>query len=48
MQVLSILLATRAVVLGVAIVIVGHAVSLLILTVMRDECFVAEASRFGV
>lgn len=48
MLVLSILLATSAVVLGVVVVTVGHAVSLLFLTVMSDECFVAEACRFGV
>lgn len=48
MLVLSILLATSAVVLRVAVVTVGHAVSLLFLTVMNDECFVAEACRFGV
>lgn len=45
---LSILLATSAVVLEVAIVIMGHAVSLLVLTVIRDDCFVAETCRFGV
>lgn len=45
---LSILLGSSAVVLGIAIVIVGHTESLLVLTVMSDECFVIEAGRFGV